>query len=120
MGKLGRAAATKMRKEMPHQDSGGGKGVRYSDSVESKGAAIVIGGEKSPQSYAYAFGVGQKGRVGSYKHPVFGKWSGSPKTNMPISDYVWRNWEELEPQLMAAQDAAVQETLDAIVFGESE
>ena len=126
MGKLGRATATKMRKEMPHQTSKGGMGVRYSDSVESKGAAIVIGGEEVPLSYAHAFGVGQRGIIGRYKHPVGRradgtiKWSGSPKTIMPISDYVWRNWAELEPALMAAQDAAVQETLDGIVFGELE
>ena len=126
MGKAGRAYATKMRKEMPHQSSKGGRGVRYSDSVESKGAAIVIGGPETPFSYAYAFGVGQPRTPGHYKHPVGRradgtiKWSGSPKTNMPISDYVWRNWEELGRTLMAEQDAAVQETLEAISFGELE
>ncbi len=116
IGKAGRAAATKMRAEMPHQHSGGGAGVRFSDSFSSKGAAIVIGGQSAPRSYAFAFGVGNRG-PGKYKHPVYGHWSSSPKTVMPISDYVVRGWAELGPVLMAAADAAVQEVVEVMAHG---
>ena len=120
IGKVGRAAATKMRAEVPHPQSGAGKGVRFSDSFSSKGAAIIIGGRNAPQSYAYAFGVGQRGLPGKYKHPVYGKWSGSPKTIMPISDYVVRGWEEVNTTLLLQIEEAVDETIQALAFGELE
>ena len=120
IGKVGRAAATKMRAEVPHPQSGAGKGVRFSDSFSSKGAAIIIGGQHAPQSYAYAFGVGQRGMVGKYKHPVWGKWSGSPNTIMNSSDFVLKGWEELSGGLQIEVEAAVQETIDALAFSELE
>ena len=117
IGKVGRATATKMRAEMPHQASGGGAGVRFSDSLGAKGAAIIIGGRSAPRSYAFAFGVGDPRGPGHYKHPVWGKWSGSPKTVMPISDYVVRGWAEFGPALMAEADLALQETIEVIAHG---
>ena len=113
----GRIAAKKMKAQVPHPDSGAQKGVRWSDSLSSKGGAIVIGGNKTPQSYAYAFGVGQPGRIGHYKHPVFGKWSGSEKTVMPISDYVEKGWAEVGTWLMLSAEEAVDETLQELAFG---
>ena len=117
LGKLGRAAAAKMRQNVPHQDSGAGKGVKFSEALSSGGAAIVIGGSHRPAQYAYAFGVGQAGRLGSYKHPVFGNWSQSPATIEPISDFVVSGWREVGTGLMIAADAAVQETIEELSFG---
>jgi hypothetical protein len=122
IGKAGRALATKMRVEMPHKAHAGGIGIRairFSDSLSSKGGAIIIGGHGRPLSYAYAFGVGNRG-PGHYKHPVWGKWSKSQKTVMPISDYVWRNWAEGGAALRLEAAAAIQETVDQLAYGTAE
>lgn len=107
----------KMRREMPHQNSGGQKGIRFSTARAGEGASILIGGRKPPQSYAFAFGIGQKGRLGVYKHPVYGKWSSSPNTIEQTSDYIVRNWVEGMDDLRVAAWKAIDETLDELAFG---
>jgi hypothetical protein len=129
IGKAGRALATKMRAEMPHKEHAGGIGIRairFSDAISTKGGAIIVGGHTRPLSYAYAFGVGQKGRIGFYKHPTYGRWPKASGPNkglkniMPISDYVWRNWEEGKVGLRLEAEAALQETIEQIAYGTAE
>lgn len=109
----------KMQADAPHQDSGVRKGIRYSDALSSHGAAIVIGGHGAPRSYAYAFGVGNRG-AGKFKHPVFGKWSSSPATIMPTTDFIVRNWEEGKDGARDSVRLAIQETVEALSFGSLE
>lgn len=115
IGKVGRAAATKMRAEVPHQDSTGRwgpqKGVRFSDALSSNGGAIVI------DHLAHTFGVGNRG-VGKFKHKVYGKWSSSAATIEPTSDFIEKGWAEVGTALEIAADEVLQETVEELARGE--
>ncbi len=112
-----RQIVAKMRSECPHPSSGARRGIRYSTSFSAKGAAIEVGGSSAPQTYAYAFGVGQKRTPGKYKHPVWGKWSSSPNTVMDSSLFVVKAWEEGKRDYREAARAAVIETIDLLAEG---
>lgn len=109
IGKVGRRAATTMRAGVPHQESSGDwgtlRGVRFSDAASSKGGAIVI------DHLAYTFGVGQPSRPGRYKHKVWGVWSGSRATIMPVSDFIAVGWAQVGTGLELAADAALDATI---------
>lgn len=110
---VGAAGARKMRADLPHPGSGAEKGVRFSQA--GRGAMIIIGGNSRPQSYAYAFVVGQKGRGNAYKHPVFGNWSASQATIMPSKpDVFLKNWAEVHDEVAVEIAVAMEEALHEV------
>ena len=111
---VGRSAATRMRDRVPHQSSTGNwgtsKGVHFSSALAKKGGAIVI------DHLAFTFGVGQPPRyVGKFKHKVFGNWSSSPKTVMPVDPFIIEEWAKVDLELIPAADEAIRIALEELV-----
>jgi hypothetical protein len=109
---------SELKLRLPHQTHAAAaqSGVRYSDALMTRGAAIIIGGTSPPQSWAFAFLYGNRGK-GYYKHKVYGRWSSSPNTIMATGSALDETFAKLGPEVVMRVEASIEGILTEVAWG---